>query len=154
MNNYCILTHLSSILEVMEVLDSGFHEIEHTADTAIRVWAPDLPTLFMQAAMGMNYLTGARLEQDDRKAHSIFLEAKEIESLLVIFLEEILFLCESNGLGFDEFSIEIKGGFSLSAYLQGAKIFEKHKEIKAVTFHNMEIAETDSGFEVVIVFDV
>jgi SHS2 domain-containing protein len=139
---------------MMEVLDSGFHEIEHTADTAIRVWAPDLPMLFVEAAKGMNSLTGARLAQTDRISHSISLEAQEVESLLVIFLEEILFLCESNGLGFDEFSIEIKEGFSLSAYIQGAKIFEKQKEIKAVTFHNMEITETDSGFEVVIVFDV
>jgi SHS2 domain-containing protein len=138
----------------MEVLDFGFHEIEHTADTAIRVWAPDLPKLFVEAAKGMNSLTGVRLDQKERKSHSLSLEAQEIESLLVIFLEEILFLGEANGLGFDEFSVEIKDGFSLSANLQGAKICEKQKEIKAVTFHNMEILKTKSGFEVIIVFDV
>jgi len=31
---------------------SGFEEIRHTADWALRVWAPDLSTLFTQAAQG------------------------------------------------------------------------------------------------------
>lgn len=138
----------------MQTLNSGFEEIEHTADTSIRVWAPDLPKLFEEAARGMNSVTGTLLYNKNRRKHTVFLTARELESLLVMFLEEILFLNESENLGFDHYSIEIKEGFFLTAQLEGAKIREKKKEIKAVTFHNMVIAETNSGYEVVIVFDV
>jgi SHS2 domain-containing protein len=138
----------------MKVLKSGFQEIEHTADTSIRVWAPDLPMLFEEAARGMYSLTGIRFDDKYRKLHSILIEAQELESLLVMFLEEILFLCESEGLGFYQYAIEIKERFILSARLEGAEICEKRKEIKAVTFHNMAITETNLGYEVVIVFDV
>lgn len=138
----------------MEALNSGFQEIEHTADTAIRVWAPNLSMLFEEAARGMYSLTGILLNDKDRESHAVFLEAQELESLLVMFLEEILFISESENLGFDQYHIVIKEGFVLTAQLEGGKIREKRKEIKAVTFHNMEISETNMGYEVVIVFDV
>lgn len=138
----------------MEVINSGFQEIEHTADTALRVWAPDLPTLFEEAARGMHSLTGTLLDGKNRISHAVVLKAQELESLLVMFLEEILFYSESENIGFDQYTIEIKQKFILSAQLVGAKIRDKRKEIKAVTFHNMEITETIFGYEVVIVFDV
>lgn len=139
---------------MMEALNSGFQEIEHTADTAIRVWAPDLSTLFEEATRGMYSLTGTLLNDKDRESHTVFLKAQELESLLVMFLEEILFISESENLGFDHYHIEIKEGVVLTAQLEGAKIRSKRKEIKAVTFHNMAISKTTIGYEVVIVFDV
>jgi SHS2 domain-containing protein len=139
---------------MMEVLDSGFREIEHTADSALQVWAPDLPTLFAEAAKGMNTLTGIQLEETKRKTQPIALDAQEYESLLVLFLEEILFYGDHHDLGFDRFEVEINGDFNLRAVLYGAKIVGTQKEIKAVTFHNMKISPTDLGFEVIIVFDV
>jgi SHS2 domain-containing protein len=153
-NTYCILSQLSIILEMMEALNSGFQEIEHTADTAIRVWASELPGLFEEAARGMYYLTGTLLLNKIRKSLTIVLQAQELEGLLVMFLEELLFISESENLGFDHYNIEIKDGFLLTARLEGTKIREKRKEIKAVTFHNMVISRTNLGYEVIIVFDV
>ena len=138
----------------MEEKNSGFQEIEHTADTAIRVWAPDLPTLFVEAANGMCSITGMDFDEKNRKSSVIVIEAGEFESLLVMFLEELLFLSESDDLGFDHFEVEIKEGYILTARIEGAKIRDKRKEIKAVTFHNMEISKTNFGYEVFIVFDV
>ena len=138
----------------MEVLDSGFREIEHTADWAIQVWASDLPTLFAKAAEAMNYLSVVQLEQGNRIRQAIAFDALELESLLVMFLEEILYLGEHHGLGFDRFEVEITDGFSMRSILSGAKIKKIDKEIKAVTFHNMKVSQTELGYEVTIVFDV
>jgi len=138
----------------MEVLDSGFRELEHTADWAIQVWAPDLPTLFVKAAEGMNSLSVVQLEQGNRIRQAIAFDALELESLLVMFLEEILYLGEHHGLGFDRFEVEITDGFSMRSILSGAKIKKIDKEIKAVTFHNMKVSQTELGYEVTIVFDV
>jgi SHS2 domain-containing protein len=38
--------------------------------------------------------------------------------------------------------------------VEGAPIQTQSKEIKAVTYHNLEIRETSRGLEVSIVFDV
>jgi len=138
----------------MEVLDSGFRELEHTADWAIQVWAPDLPTLFVKAAEGMNSLSVVQLEQGNRIRQAIAFDALELESLLVMCLEEILYLGEHHGLGFDRFEVEITDGFSMRSILSGAKIKKIDKEIKAVTFHNMKVSQTELGYEVTIVFDV
>ena len=45
---------------------SGFREREHTADWELEVWAPDLPGLLVQAARGMYWLMGARLQEGVR----------------------------------------------------------------------------------------
>ena len=50
----------------MKRKDAGFQEIEHTADWALQVWAPDLPILFTLAAEGMNSLAEVKLAEGER----------------------------------------------------------------------------------------
>jgi len=42
----------------------------------------------------------------------------------------------------------------LSGEMQGRKIVGVGREIKAATFHNLEIVSTHNGYETVIVFDI
>jgi SHS2 domain-containing protein len=138
----------------MKVPISGFKELEHTADWALKVWAPELSTLFVEAVRGMNILGGIELKKGSRISRSFSLESDSVESLLVMFLEEILFYGEDEGVGFDEYEIIIAKEYHLKADIHGGTIGKQQKEIKAVTFHNLNVAETESGYEVVIVFDV
>jgi SHS2 domain-containing protein len=131
----------------------GFEEIEHTADWALRVWAPDLPQLFIQAAQGMYHLMDVVLIAGERQAGAIKLEGFDEESLLVAFLSELLYIGEAQGLGYESFELKFEAG-SLYASLEGAQILSQKKEIKAVTFHNLEIQQYDGLFWVTIVFDV
>jgi SHS2 domain-containing protein len=131
----------------------GFEEIEHTADWALRVWAPDLETLFATAAEGMSSLSGIELSTEADVKSLVQLDAQDMETLLVDFLSEILFAGEDEGVGFDSFDIAIKNG-KLTGILGGGKIKNQEKQIKAVTFHNLRIDKTEMGFEVLIVFDV
>ena len=132
---------------------SGFHEIEHTADWELKVWAPDLATLFEQAAHGMYALSGAQLEGGAHQIRNIKLTAGDSESLLVSFLSELLYINEQENLGFTRYNIEIND-ISLVATLDCAPFTQMNKEIKAITFHNLKISETEKGLEVNIVFDV
>ena len=84
----------------MDHLNAGFQEIEHTADWALRVWAPDLAGLFIQAATGMNVLMEVMLEPVIRQEQQLSLSAADDETLLVTFLEEILFFTEQDDIGF------------------------------------------------------
>ena len=137
----------------MNTETAGFREIEHTADWELQVWAPDLQALLEQAARGMYALSGARLESRPRQIYLLEMEASDPESLLVTFLSELLYYGEQEGLGFDSYQLHLDGN-TLRAELGGAPLDTIDKEIKAVTYHNLDIHEGPHGLEVKIVFDV
>ena len=91
----------------MDAPPAGFREIAHTADWELEVWAPDLPGLFEQAARGMYSLMGVRLLPTPRQSRTLELDAFDGESLLVRFLEELLYIQGLDGLAFDAFQIDI-----------------------------------------------
>lgn len=132
---------------------SGYKEIQHTADWALQVWAPDLTGLMQQAALGMIALMGARLSNDGRLERTIMISADDSESLLVAFLNSILYEMELDSIGFDRFELKLDG-LKVHARLMGAPLLELQKSIKAVTFHNLEIRPVEAGLETTIVFDV
>ena len=130
-----------------------FEELHHTADWAIRVWAADLPGLFSESARGMNSLSGAQPAPGARLSRAFHAEASDAESLLVLFLSELVYAAEQERMVFDEFEIELNGT-NLIASMSGAPILSINKSIKAVTYHNLQVRQTSAGFEVEIVFDV
>ncbi len=125
----------------------------HTADWALKVWAENLDCLFAEAAIGMYSLMEVELNHGQRVSESMRLESMDHESLLVSFLNELLYKIESRRLAFDQLSVKVDG-FELNAELQGSPITYQKKEIKAVTFHNLAIVQSEDRFEVTIVFDV
>lgn len=140
-------------------MTAGFEEIEHTADWELHVWSPDLRTLLEQAARGMYALSGTQIAADDRLAQAIELEAADAESLLVTFLAELLFLGEQDGLAFDRFDLQIdedpgQNRLHLTGQMEGGRIIAQAKEIKAVTYHRLQIERSEKGLEVRVVFDV
>jgi len=132
---------------------TGFCEIEHTADWALHVWAPDFPGLVRQAALGMYALSKTRLADEPRLTREFEFPVSDRESLIVDFLSELLFFGEEERLGFDEFETELTGP-SCKFRVSGAPVAAQSKEIKAVTFHDLKVRKTEIGLEVNIVFDV
>jgi SHS2 domain-containing protein len=84
---------------------------------------------------------------------SFEIESQDKENMLVSFLTELLLLGELENIGFDTFDLHVDGG-RLIANLSGSYLESIAKEIKAVTYHNLAIRETDLGLETNIVFDV
>ncbi len=138
---------------------AGFEEIPHTADWAMSVWAVDLPGLFIEAARGMNALSGVQSGKGPRTRQTFTADAPDPESLLVAFLSELIYTVEQERLVFDEFAIQIQSLTSpkrlhLQVGMSGAPLIMLSKAIKAVTYHNLQIRPTDAGYETEIVFDV
>jgi SHS2 domain-containing protein len=133
--------------------DSGFREQSHTSDWALHVWAASLPALFVEAARGMNNLSGSRPAQSPLVKRSFSAEATDNESLLVLFLSELVFHAEQENLVFNEFELDVQDS-KLNVFMSGAPILSISKYIKAVTFHNLHIQKTEAGFQVDVVFDV
>jgi SHS2 domain-containing protein len=141
---------------MMDVKVGGFEEVAHTADLEIKVWGRDLSSLFTSAAEGMFHLSGIEDYEEGFSAiqEEISLNAMDHEGLLILFLEELLYRLTEDYMLFDIQKITIKDNFSLKAKLRGTQIKSYQRDIKAVTYHKLNIRETESGFAVNIVFDI
>jgi SHS2 domain-containing protein len=131
----------------------GFKEVVHTADLAIKVWAEDFESLLRQSARGMYALMAITVDPSHHVTSTFMITDGSKETILVDFLNELLFLVEEKMEKYDAFSFtrEDKG---LEITAQGSPIESIQREIKAVTFHNLDIRETDSGMTTKITFDV
>ncbi len=129
-------------------------EIEHTADWSIRVRGRDLRELFVNAARGMFGLIVALESVAPVVARQVELEAFDAETLLVAWLGELLWLNEESDAVFVRFEIAELTSTHLRATVWGGPAPSQWKHIKAVTFHDLAIVETDAGYKVTIVFDV
>ena len=117
------------------------------------MWAPDLPGLIEEAARGMYELMGVEVSEESRSHRQLEIGADDREQLLVSFLEELLFIAGSEDLAFDGYLLNMVET-NLLARLEGGFIVSREKEIKAVTYHYLEIEETKRGLETRIIFDV
>ncbi|GAB4474669.1 MAG: archease [Anaerolineae bacterium] len=136
-------------------MDAHWEEIEHTADWAIRVTAPDLRSLFEMAARGMVTLAGGVPgERSQPFTRSIRVQAYDRETLLVDWLTELVYLIEDEGALIDTLVVHRVEDSHLEAEVGGLTGGRFDKHIKAVTYHDLAIRQTDGGFETVIVFDV
>ena len=133
--------------------ESGYMELAHTADWALKVWAPDLSGLFIQAAQGMYALMGLTLEEIPCAERTIEVSGEDAEVLLVSFLEELLYYAGMHGEGVCRFDLRF-GDQQLTAALCTVPVSGQEKEIKAVTYHGLKFEKTAQGLGTVIVFDV
>jgi SHS2 domain-containing protein len=135
--------------------NSGFEEIEHTADWALRIHGRNLEELLLNSARGMNSLmvTDATARGARIKKHTQ-IQALDTESLLVEWLSELAFWAETENLVFSEFDFKTVTATRVRATLFGDQAKKLEKHIKAVTYHNLEIVKTAAGLEATVVFDV
>ncbi len=133
----------------------AFEEIDHTADRALRIYGSNLRDLFLNAAQGMNSLIiAAPISGSEQREKLVALEAMDIESLLVDWLSELAYWAEIEMLVFEEFKIESVSSTHIRAKLYGTRVKKLKKHIKAVTYHNLDIVQTDEGMTATVVFDV
>lgn len=134
-----------------------FESIPHTADIGFKIWSSTLEELFSEAAKALTFAmveTGSFLPA---KQNKIRLKAESKEELLVRWLEEILFLFETENFIGLEFKVKLKGN-GLEGLIEGMEWDEAKQplktQIKAVTFHRLEVRETENGFEAEVILDV
>ncbi len=145
-----------------------FEAIPHTADIEIRVYGRTLEELFRHALIGMFQSIGpqtnlpeCRVEYDRLicdifpRQHEIEVQSFDINSLLVDFLSEALYLSDVYDQAYLDVDIHQLTPKSIKATLHGIDItgFEV-VEIKAVTYHDLDIKQRDGIWQTDIVFDI
>jgi SHS2 domain-containing protein len=135
-----------------------YQTFEHTADLGIRVFGRTEKELFANAAYALFDLMADLKEVQATESLAVRLEAADREDLLVRWLSELLSLASARGFLFKEFSFSRLDATSLDAVARG-ETFDpsRHKmkmEIKAVTYHQVEIKEKEGRWEGKVIFDV
>jgi SHS2 domain-containing protein len=130
-----------------------WHEVEHTADLALRIGGEDLADLFSAAAQGMFALIATADTRSESRTHHVELTALDAEALLVDWLNELLYLHERHGLAYATFCFDTLIAGHLAADAIGWPVLERTGAIKAATYHNLVIQTSGSELVTEVVFD-
>lgn len=124
-----------------------FEYFEVTADIGFRAYGENINEAFENAGMAIfNIISNTDYITPSREI-SFELTSEDEVSLLYDYLEELLFYHEVEFMLFSEFHVEIDDNLNLKATIKGeAMDWDKHErktEIKAITFHKMDVKRTD-----------
>ncbi len=131
-----------------------YEQLEHTADLALRVYGQDLGEVFANAAFAM-FSQLADIKHVQRKVQrQVSVEGTDYESLLVNWLNELLYLHETEGEVYSAFDIQQLSPGRLQATVHGEPSREVYTIVKAATYHDLTISQTSDGYTASLVFDV
>lgn len=141
-----------------------FEILDITGDAGIRAFGADLEELFVNAAAGLYHLIAGNRPVSTVKSVGLTAEGSSLESLLVSWLNELIFQFDAYGfLGssivISEFpSPGTSAGFRISAVVSGED-FDPAKHgrgllVKAATYHRLKIEKSDAGYSAEIILDI
>ena len=135
-----------------------YEVLEHTADAGVVAHGRTLGETFAAAAEGMYALMVNPRTVGESVEREVALSAPDRERLLVAWLLELLFLTQTEGLVFRRFDVTLDGESALRARVWGEPLdpnrHEAGTEVKAVTRHQLEVAEEDGGYRARVIFDI
>jgi SHS2 domain-containing protein len=133
-------------------------DIEHTADAGFEVEAPTLGELFERAALAMLGVMADLTTVDARERITLAVTADGLTELLHDFLSRLLVHLEVDGFLACELSIGAVDDRHLAATAGGERVDpSRHRlygGVKAVTYHQLEVRETDHGWWARVILDV
>jgi SHS2 domain-containing protein len=139
----------------------NYELIEHTADIGIRVKGKDLEELFKNTALAMFDIIAERrphpsVHRPQTANITVIEKADNLEELFINWLNELLSLSAAKELIFSDFVINKIGKNALQALAIGENIkdYKINTEIKAATYHQLKLEQTESGWQVEVIFDV
>jgi SHS2 domain-containing protein len=137
---------------------AGFEIFAITADKGIRAWGRDLTEVFVNAARGMwSLMVEAGTARADRML-PVRVEASNRETLLVAWLNELLYLHEVEEFVAAKFAITHFSDTRLEAEVWGERVDRaRHPlvgHVKAVTYHLLRVQPAGGGWEAQVVVDV
>ena len=136
----------------------AFEIIDHTADVGIVAYGTDVEELFSNAALALFSLI-TELESIEEKLHfDLKVSSDDRDSLLVEWLNELIYLFDVEHILFNRFDIESLTRNQLKAICYG-ETFDplKHKikvGIKAATYHMLKLDRNGGGYKAQIIFDI
>jgi SHS2 domain-containing protein len=133
----------------------------HTADVAVEATAETLGGVFAAVADGM---AAAMCEAvpGDGSTHAVEIDAESREALLFDYLDELIYerdvrsvLPVANEATVEGKKVESVGRWRLQGQYRGVPLSAvAARDLKAVTYSEMDLSETENGWHAYVVFDV
>jgi SHS2 domain-containing protein len=128
-------------------LAGGFRYLDHMTDAVIEAYGGTLEEAFENAARGLNdTMIDLKAVRPNREI-KISAKGHDLHSLLFDWLDKVMLLLVADGVVMSEFSVKIEqdNGYSLAGVAKGEKLdLDRHRykvEIKAVTYHEMQVMQ-------------
>lgn len=132
--------------------------LDHTADLAVKVQGGDPVSLFENAGKALMHIMLRGKASVNPVDLRISLSGQDLEDLLVRWLGELLYLLEGERLVVTGLKVERLASDRLEAVVETVPFDpETHEilsEIKAVTYHQVEVAEKGDHWEAKVVLDI
>ena len=137
----------------------NFEIIDTTADIGIRAFGTDLPKVYSNAALGMLSLITDIETVKERLERKIVITASDNDTLLAEWLNELIFLFDTEMLLFCRFIIVMPGKSFIEARCFGEKADKSRHDlkigIKSATYHRIKVAQQKDGtFQAEVILDV
>ena len=132
--------------------------IDHTADLGIEIHGKDLKDLFERAAKALIHVMIGDIPPAKTEPVTITVTGDDLADLMVRWLGEVLYLFEGENLVATTIKINYLTSDRVEASLGTVpvdpEIHEISCDIKAVTYHQIEVADKGDCWEARVIFDV
>jgi protein archease len=138
----------------------SYRFFDHMADVGISIEADSLADLFETAGLGLMAWIGAEPSTTSTLTYEIELGSDDLESLLVRWLQELLYHFQHRHVyfvGVERLDVNINHP-SLAASVVGKIWKEAHhsdyQEVKAVTYHKLKIEHNTESWRASVILDI
>jgi SHS2 domain-containing protein len=143
---------------VVRSVQKGFKVLDHTADIGITAYGTDIKELFINAATGLFSLMVDLSTVKEDIQREVELSAEDEETLLVEWLNELIYIFDVEHIIFKRFQIDMPNNDQVKARCFGEKLKLGHhkleREVKAATYHMLKISKSNNGYEATVIFDI
>ena len=135
-----------------------FDIFDHTADIGIIVRGETLKALFENAGKGFFHLITDLRKVKRRIERRVNIKGESLDRLMVDWLSELLYLHDVENLLFRGFEVDSVGEDGLKAIVKGEPFQEGihviKTEVKAVTYHQIEVRQENGRWRAQIILDL
>ena len=135
----------------------GYKPVDHTADIGLYIWGVNMESLLTAGFKGLIGITSALKNLNGNESIKLKISSDDRESLLISFLNEILYLINvKRWMPAKIVKLKISGKI-LTAELSGAPYKSPaalRTEVKAATYHAVEIKDNDDILSTNVYFDL
>jgi len=135
-----------------------WEEVDISGDVGLKVWGDSLAELFRNAGEGMYSLVADPRLIETSSEISVHADGESLEGLLVAFLNELIFHFDTHDFIGKEIDINSISERSLDVTVRGEANGELsgngHLLLKAATYHNISIQESEGKWTAFVMFDI
>ena len=139
-------------------MEPSFEIFDHTADAGIRVRAATLPELIEPAARGLYAVIGELVAGGEPQHATVQRADGDAATLLRDYLAEVLLLFECGHRMVTAVRVEVFDDRELRAAIETRLVDTErsvyYREVKAITYHELEIRTIPGGYEATLIVDI